>query len=512
MVLLLVAAVAATTAWRFGPSGADGALLLTAGAVLGQLTAHAARRNHPPGTSSADVDIAQAALRSSEARVDEAAEALMWQAHHDPLTRLPNRTMLLDRLTTALEQARMSGTKTALLVLDLDRFKNVNDTMGHEIGDRLLVEVADRLLRTVRSGDIVARLGGDEFVVLVESLTTRDEATQLADRLRAAIARPIALPKGTVTVTTSIGIAFDVDHRATSMLRDADTALYKAKDHGRDRWDVFDESLRAATVRRVAAEQLIRQALDDDGLHVHYQPIVELERGRVIGAEALLRIQGPHGDLLRPASFISIAEETGLIVPVGAGVLDTACRQLVRWRAELGDRAPATVSVNLAARQLASGCFAEVVERTLQRHGLDAASLTLELTESTLIEAGRHALDSVGGLHELGVQLAIDDFGTGYSSLSYLKRFPVDIVKVDRSFVDGLGTTSNDTEIVRAVLALGQSLGITTVAEGVETPQQLDALRALGCDRAQGYLFGRPLPPSELGAAVARAEKVSSIR
>jgi diguanylate cyclase (GGDEF)-like protein/PAS domain S-box-containing protein len=434
----------------------------------------------------------------------EAVEALSWQAFHDPLTGLPNRTLLLEQVGAALDRSRAAGEHTALLFLDLDRFKNVNDTMGHEAGDRLLVEIAERLRGTVRAGDTVARLGGDEFIVLAESLVNPDEATYLADRVRMAVARPVALPQGTVTLTTSVGIAIDARHRPATLLRDADTALYKAKEHGRDRWEIFDDSLRTETIRRVAAEQIIRRALDEDGLRVHYQPIVDLATGRVVGAEALLRIMGPHGELLTPSSFIAIAEDTGLIVPIGAGVLDDACRQLALWREEMGDDAPPTVSVNLSARQLSTTAFPDMLRRTLERHDVVPEALTLELTESILIEAGRAALDTVEAVHELGVRLAIDDFGTGYSSLAYLKRFPVDIVKVDRSFVDGLGEQAHDTEIVRAVLALGQSLGLTTVAEGVETPTQLAMLRELGCDRAQGYLLGRPVPSDELADAVRR--------
>ncbi len=437
----------------------------------------------------------------------EAADALSWQAFHDPLTGLPNRTLLLEQVEAALERTRDTGRTTAVLFLDLDRFKNVNDTMGHEAGDRLLTEIADRLRGAVRTADTVARLGGDEFIVLAESLNSRDEATYLADRIRLAVSRPVPLPQGTVTLTTSVGIAFDAGHQATTLLRDADTALYKAKDRGRDRWEIFDDSLRAETIRKVAAEQLIRTALDEDGLHVHYQAIIDLVTGQVVGAEALLRIMGPHRELLTPSSFISIAEDTGLIVPIGAGVLDDACRQVGLWREELGPEAPTTVSVNLSARQLTTPTFADVVQRTLERHELEPTSLTLELTETTLIAAGRLAHDTLETLHDSGVGLAIDDFGTGYSSLAYLKRFPVDIVKIDRSFVDGLGEQANDTEIVKAVIALGQSLGLVTVAEGVETEQQLDILRSLGCDCAQGYLLARPMPSDQLGKAVERIRR-----
>jgi diguanylate cyclase (GGDEF)-like protein len=443
---------------------------------------------------------AQTALASSEAAANEATEALSWQTFHDPLTQLPNRAQLVDRLTLSLDRANHQGGLTAVLVLDIDRFKNVNDTMGHEAGDLLLVEIAERLRGAVRSSNVVARLAGDEFVVLADSLADRAEALALADRLRSVVSEPVSLPQGIVTVTASMGIAFDVDHRPGTLLRDADTALHKAKEQGRDSLAIFDDSLRAETIRRVAAEQLLRRALDEDGLRVLYQPIVDLTTGEIAGAEALLRILGPHGELLTPSSFVSIAEDTGLIVPVGAGVLDHACQQFIEWQWELGDAAPRYVSVNLSARQITTRHFPSVVARTLAQHGVDPSCLTLELTETTLIEAGHAALDTVEELHELGVCLAIDDFGTGYSSLSYLKRFPVDVVKVDRSFVAGLGTQQHDTEIVRAVLALGQSLGLATVAEGVETTAQLHMLQDLGCDSAQGFLLARPIEGNKVPA------------
>jgi diguanylate cyclase (GGDEF)-like protein/PAS domain S-box-containing protein len=456
--------------------------------------------------------MAQLALASSEAAVSQVTEALSWQAFHDPLTELPNRAQLVERLTAALDRARHHSALTAVLFLDIDRFKNVNDTLGHEAGDRLLVVVAERLRGAIRSSDMVARLSGDEYIVLAESLSDRTEAVQMADRLRAVVAVPIDLPQGTITVNASIGIAFDVDHRPGTLLRDADTALHKAKEQGRDRTEIFDDSLRAETMRKVAAEQVLRRALDEDGLRVLYQPIVDLTSGEVVAAEALLRILGPGGELLTPTPFIAIGEDTGLIVPIGAGVLDDACRQLTLWREELGDRAPRNVSVNLSARQITSHSFPSVVERTLSRHGVGAASLTLELTETTLIEAGHAALDTVHDLHELGVHLAIDDFGTGYSSLSYLKRFPVDVVKVDRSFVSGLGVQQHDTEIVKAVLALGQSLGLMTVAEGVETTEQLTLLQALRCDYAQGFLLARPIRAEEMGAAIERIHTSAALR
>ena len=474
-------------------------LALLAAAASGAAVGHLARRT--------EASSARDALASTQAAASVAAEALSWQALHDPLTELPNRIQLVERLTRALEASRATGTTTAVLSLDLDRFKQVNDTLGHEAGDRVLVEVAHRLRSAIRSADLVARPGGDEFTVVAEVQTDRIEAARLAERLRDVVSRPIWLPQGNVTLTASIGIAFDADHRAATLLRDADTALHTAKDHGRDRAEVFDDSLRAEAIRRAAAERTLRQALDEDGLRVLYQPIVDLHEGRVVGAEALLRVVGPHGELLTPASFIAIAEATGLIVPIGAAVLDRACAQLAAWQHELGDRAPRQVSVNLAARQL-TRLFPAVVEGALDRHGLRPDHLVLELTETALIEAGREALDTVERLSSLGVRVAIDDFGTGYSSLAYLKRFPVDVVKIDRSFTKGLGVDAHDTEIVRAVVALARSLELTCVAEGVETDEQLRHLRHLGCDEAQGYLLARPLPGPELGPALRVVEAV----
>ncbi len=443
----------------------------------------------------------RAALATTEAAASVAAQALSWQALHDPLTELPNRAQLLEQLTARLERRPRTDRRVAVLSFDLDRFKQINDTMGHDAGDRVLVEVANRLRSTLRDTDLVARLGGDEFLVVAEVAGDPQEVLHLAQRLQEAVSHPVWLPQGNVTLSTSVGIAFDSGHGAATLLRDADTALHKAKEHGRDRAEVFDDSLRAEAIRRVAAEQILRRALDEDGLRVLYQPIVDLRTGTVVGAEALLRVVGPHQELLTPASFIAIAEETGLIVPLGAGVLDRACEQLATWQRQLGDRAPQHITVNLAARQL-TRLFPAVVEGALATHGLRPDQLVLELTETALIEAGQEALDAIEHLHSLGVRLAIDDFGTGYSSLAYLKRFPVDIVKIDRTFTRGLGTDQHDTEIVRAVVALARSLDLVCVAEGIETREQLHQLHRLGCDEGQGFLLARPLPGPELAGAL----------
>jgi diguanylate cyclase (GGDEF)-like protein/PAS domain S-box-containing protein len=428
----------------------------------------------------------------------EAATRLAWQAFHDSLTGLPNRALLADRLGHAVERARRVGDLTALLFLDLDRFKLVNDSMGHEAGDLLLVEVAQRLERVVRAGDSVARLGGDEFVILVESVSETGEVSALAERIGAVVAAPISLPQGMVTVTASIGIAYDSGRGPEHLLRDADTALYRAKEKGRNRYHVFTESLRTAALRRMAAEQELRDALDHDRIEVHYQPIVDLTDGTIVAVEALLRLRTEDGGLELPGEYIEVADESGLIVPVGAVVLDLACGALAAWRAEHGASSPGHVAVNVSARELGSTGFTDRVQASLDDHGLGADDLVLEFTEATVIGADRATLRAVEWLHRLGVGLSIDDFGTGYSSLAYLKRFPIRSVKLDRTFVGGLGVDPSDAEIVRAVVTLGRSLGLEVVAEGIETLDQLRTLEQLGCHFGQGFLLGHPVPATDL--------------
>jgi diguanylate cyclase (GGDEF)-like protein/PAS domain S-box-containing protein len=428
----------------------------------------------------------------------EAATRLAWQAFHDSLTGLPNRALLADRLGHAVERARRVGDLTALLFLDLDRFKLVNDSMGHEAGDLLLVEVAQRLEQAVRTGDSVARLGGDEFVVLVESVSETDEVSALAERIGSVVAAPIQLPQGMVTVTASIGIAYDSGRGPEHLLRDADTALYRAKEKGRNRYHVFTESLRTAALRRMTAEQELRDALEHDRLEVHYQPIVALSDGAITAVEALLRIRTEDGGLELPGEYIEVADESGLIVPVGAAVLHMACAALADWRAQYGSAAPRHVAVNVSARELGSPGFTDRVLTALEGHGLVATDLVLEFTEATVIGADRPTHRAVDWLHRLGVGLSIDDFGTGYSSLAYLKRFPIRSVKLDRTFVAGLGVDQSDAEIVRAVVTLGRSLGLEVVAEGIETLDQLRSLEDLGCHFGQGFLLGHPVAPTDL--------------
>jgi diguanylate cyclase (GGDEF)-like protein/PAS domain S-box-containing protein len=428
----------------------------------------------------------------------EAATRLAWQAFHDSLTGLPNRALLADRLGHAVERARRVGDLTALLFLDLDRFKLVNDSMGHEAGDLLLVEVGQRLEQAVRAGDSVARLGGDEFVVLVESVSETAEVSALAERIGSVVAAPIQLPQGMVTVTASIGIAYDSGRGPEHLLRDADTALYRAKEKGRNRYHVFTESLRTAALRRMTAEQELRDALENDRLEAHFQPIVDLADGTVAAVEALLRVRSEDGGLELPGEYIEVADESGLIVPVGAAVLHMACASLARWRSQHGDAAPGHVAVNVSARELGSPGFTDRVLASLEAHGLVADDLVLEFTEATVIGADRATHRAVEWLHQLGVGLSIDDFGTGYSSLAYLKRFPIRSVKLDRTFVAGLGVDKSDAEIVRAVVTLGRSLGLEVVAEGIETLDQLRSLQDLGCHFGQGFLLGHPVAEADL--------------
>ncbi|HRW38650.1 MAG: EAL domain-containing protein [Acidimicrobiales bacterium] len=439
----------------------------------------------------------------------EAASKITWQAFHDPLTGLPNRALLNDRLGQAVARVRRTSSRAALLFLDLDRFKLVNDSLGHEAGDLLLVEVARRLTATVRTADTVARLGGDEFVVLVDGVRD-EEVLALADRLANVVAQPIDLPQGTVNTSTSIGIAFASDPAgAANLLRDADTALYRAKEKGRNRFHVFTDSLRSEALRRVELDHGLRAAIDDDRLVAHYQPIADLTTGEVASVEALVRIQDEDGNLELPGGYLEVADDSGLIVAVGRVVLEQSCAAFAGWRRTLGRRAPRRVAVNVSARELASPEFLPTIWNVLGRHDLSPRDLALEFSESTVIGADRETLRTVDRLHELGVSLSVDDFGTGYSSLAYLKRFPIASVKLDRTFVAGLGTDPSDAEIVRAVVSLGDALALDVIAEGIESPAQLELLQELGCSYGQGFLLGAPaaavdLDVGEAGAAIAK--------
>jgi diguanylate cyclase (GGDEF)-like protein/PAS domain S-box-containing protein len=417
----------------------------------------------------------------------------------DRLTGLPNRTLLLDRVTAAIERlGRFSG-QAAVLVIDIDRIKNINESLGHRAGDQVLCDIAARLRSTVRPTDTVARSGSYEFAVLLTE--TRDDVgiTAAIDRVRGVIAQPIFAAGRQIVVTASVGVASTAVAGVTaeSLLRDADTAMYRAKKLGGDHAQWHDETLRAAAVRRLDLETDLRRALSSGQLEVWYQPIMSLA-GAVSGLEALLRWRHPERGVVGPEEFVPLAEESGLIVPIGAWVLENACGQVARWRGQpgLGDL---TVSVNLSGRQLRDGAFLAVVDDVLERHALPSDALRLEITESILMSDDTSA-DVVRELHGRGVRLAIDDFGTGYSSLTYLRRFPVSILKIDRSFVRDLTTDPADAAIVQALVDMAAALGLTACAEGVETEDQRAALVALGCGLLQGFHWAPPRPPAEMSA------------
>jgi diguanylate cyclase (GGDEF)-like protein/PAS domain S-box-containing protein len=429
----------------------------------------------------------------------EAAEALSKLALHDPLTALPNRSLFMDRLGQALRRLDRRDRVLAVLFVDLDRFKGINDRFGHAVGDEMLMAVGGRLREVLRPHDTVARLGGDEFVVLCEDLEDDRAAVRVAERVLVALDRPVVCGGQDVVCSASIGIALTrrSDVTPDALLRDADMAMYRAKETGRHRIEVFDNSARLRTQARIQTAEELRQAVEANQLRVVYQPIVHLGQATPAGVEALVRWQHPRRGLLAPAEFIQVAEDTGLVVPLGAWVLRQACRDLTEILDGVG-QPDLIVSVNLSARQLTTPGLLGMVESVLKEFGLAPWRLCFEITESVLMDDVDTAIALLSDLRALGVRLAIDDFGTGYSSLGYLRRFPVDIVKLDRAFVAGLGTDTAADAITAAVINLGHALDLSVIAEGVETEEQLTVLRALRCDRAQGYLWSAPQSPEAL--------------
>ncbi|HEX2039798.1 MAG TPA: EAL domain-containing protein [Acidimicrobiales bacterium] len=420
------------------------------------------------------------------------------QATHDALTGLPNRTLVIDRLTHALARSRRTPRGLAVLFVDLDRFKVVNDSLGHSVGDEVLIQIAERLQSAVRPGDTVSRLAGDEFVVVCEEFEDEADLLRLGERMAHAIARPLHLYGRETIITASIGIAIACpETRAEDLLRDADVAMYRAKERGRSRIEVFDEAMRTRMLDRLETEHALRVAIQQGALVLHYQPTVCLTTGRVLSFEALVRWQHPERGLVPPSEFVPLAEDTGLIVPLGRWALRTACEQLAAWRTARPELDHLQVSVNLSARQFADPHLVALVSEALAASALPPDRLWLEITESALMEEAEATVDTLRALRALGVRISIDDFGTGYSSLSYLKRFPVDVLKIDRSFVDGLGVDPEDQAIVTAIVSLARALGLGVVAEGVETAEQLDEVRRLGCNSVQGYYLGRPRVASE---------------
>jgi diguanylate cyclase (GGDEF)-like protein/PAS domain S-box-containing protein len=441
-------------------------------------------------------------LRSKvEAQLLEKQQHLDHLAHHDQLTGLPNRLFLAAHLPGAIEEARKARCMLAVLFLDLDRFKHINDSRGHEAGDKLLKTVAQRIRATTRTEDVVVRMGGDEFIVVLKNISRAEEVVESANRINDALSAPVVVDGRQLVTTVSIGVSvFPRDGTDMGeLLRHSDTAMYQAKDRGRNTFQLFSPGMDRRLKERVAIETSLRVALQDNQLSVHYQPIIDIQSHRVVAMEALLRWKHPLHGYVPPERFIAVAEETGLIVPIGEFVLERVTDHMAAW--SRGGLTPVPVAVNISAVQLQRSNLAATITRVTQQHGVSPSMLQLELTESAVFErrerTGESNADAVSRLRELGVRLAIDDFGTGYSSLSYLKRWRVDYLKIDRSFVRDLVTDMSDLAIVGAIIAMARHLNTQVVAEGIEGWQQLEKLRQLGCDLAQGYLFAKPAPEEQ---------------
>ena len=428
-----------------------------------------------------------------------AEQQLHHDAFHDALTGLPNRALFMDHLKLAIARSQRNTSATfAVLYLDLDRFKIINDSLGHTIGDQLLVGIADRLKKHLRPGDTVARLGGDEFTVLIEDIAEESEAVQVAERILKELSNPFTLSGREVFTTVSLGIApsstgYD---RAEDILRDADTAMYRAKSLGKARYEIFDKAMHARAINILQMETDMRRAIEREEFVIHYQPIVSLSDFRLRGFEALVRWQHPERGFISPMDFIPVAEETGMIIQIGEYVLREACRQMQHWQKGFPVDPPLYVTVNLSSKQFSQTTLISKVAMILQETGVRPHTVKLEITESVVMENIDTATDMLRQLRALGVQLAIDDFGTGYSSLSYLHRFPIDTLKIDRSFVTRMSENNENTEIVRTIVVLAQNLGMDVVAEGVETNEQLVLLQKLGCENGQGYFFSKPVAPN----------------
>jgi diguanylate cyclase (GGDEF)-like protein len=479
-------------------------LVAVGGALLAPVASLATHEDHTQ-TRMATVVLSALLVGTAVLRIAGAMRAqakyeaeLYHRATHDELTGLASRALVVEDVERRL--ADPDGGGLALMFLDLDQFKFVNDSMGHMVGDELLVYVAERLVACVRADDVVGRISGDEFVIVAGGLDAV-EAQALADRIRAAFRAPFLLAEGEVFVTVSIGVTVAGDagrnRSATTLIQEADTAMYRSKDAGRDAVTMFDSSMRERVARRVELERMLRKALDERQIAVWFQPIVALPGRKATGLEALARWQGENR-MISPAEFIPVAEESGLIVPLGSHVLDEACRQLAWWRRNVPGAQDLYVSVNLSPRQVWSGDIVDTVAETLARHGLPGDALWLEITESVMMEDSVTTTAVLTALRGLGVRLAVDDFGTGFSSLSYLKRFPVSRVKIDRSFVAGLGQHESDASLVAAIVAMAAALGLEPVAEGVETADQARRVAELGCTQAQGFLYGCAVRPEEV--------------
>lgn len=418
-------------------------------------------------------------------------QRLHYLANYDPLTRLPHRMLFADRLRQSLARAHWQNRLIALLFVDLDRFKAINDSLGHAVGDQLLVTVAERLLSCAREGDTVARLGGDEFALILVDIAQQADVQKVVQKIQTLLPSPVTIEEHEILITSSMGISLypsDGDDPDT-LLKNADTAMYQAKQLGRNRYQYYSADMGVQATERINLENALRRALDRDEFQLHYQPLFDIPSGRIIGMEALLRWTHPELGNITPATFIPLAEDSGLIMPIGAWVLRTACRQNRDWQ-DAG-YTPMRVAVNLSAKQFQQQDMLTVVTQVLEETGLAARYLEVELTESVMQNA--EAASGLRALMETGVQIVIDDFGTGYASLSYLKHFPLDKLKIDQSFICGTPHDIDNTAITTAIIAMAHTLRLKVVAEGVETVEQLEFLRGLGCDEAQGYYLGRPL-------------------
>jgi diguanylate cyclase (GGDEF)-like protein/PAS domain S-box-containing protein len=474
---------------------------------FGVLDVHAVE---PHRFSAKDVPFVQAAANVLADAIERhnADQALRYRVLHDALTGLPNRLSFVDSLSAALTKAAISRSPVGILFLDLDHFKLINDSLGHHAGDALLRAVAPRLHSHLRPGDVVARFGGDEFGILIDRLADEGEAVAIADRVAAAFAQPFKIDGVDHFISASIGVAVSRasdEHPANAelLIRDADAAMYRAKEGGRSRCVLFDAEMRAGAMRRLEIERELRDALERDELTLYYQPVVNLHSGEINGLEALVRWRHPQRGVLDPGDFVSIAEDSGLIEPIGRWVQERACRQALQWHQLRPDARPLDVAVNLSARQVAHRDLPAAIEETLARTGLDPIHLRLEITESVLVEESATAVSTLQALNELGVRLVLDDFGTGYSSLAYLNRFPFHALKIDRSFVEALGIEQEPTAIVEAIIGMARALSLEVIAEGVESEVQLSELQRLGCDYAQGHLFQAAMPEREVSRLIA---------
>ena len=459
-------------------------------------------------------DTAGNALRMSGVTMDidtrkRSEEQLSYQAHYDALTGLPNRTLFSDRLQQAIIEADRRERLVGVMFLDLDHFKNINDTLGHKAGDELLKEVSRRLKNCLRQGDTVARHSGDEFSVALTDMVHVDDAARVAQKILAAFAQPFQIEQREIFITTSIGVTlypFD-DNTIGGLIKNADTAMYRAKEHGRNNYQFYAAEMTAQALERLTMESALRYALERNQMALHYQPLVEAHSGAVIGVEALLRWTHPTLGSVPPSKFIPLAEASGLIVPIGHWVLETACAQAAAWTRQ--GLPPFTLAVNVSARQFLENDLVGTVRHALESSGLDPRRLHIEITESTMMQFSDEVTSILRALCELGVDIAIDDFGTDYSSFKFLKRFRAHILKIDRSFVSTVADSPNDFAIVKAICAMADSLGMKVVAEGVETAAQAATLRALGCQFLQGFYFSIPLPPDEFSASL-RAARVEA--